>query len=353
MTPASAEWMPMGDARQDPTAYVTYGVADAASVRSIVRQHGNGVSLSIANTDVCRMKHALARERANVAVNLSNAAPQLDLVTVACLREIRPQALCVESWGNRRAALSPAMLELLSHLDGVEALAISHAGSAIAKTLGDRAASSDGAALRSLAFMSPTFDASDLAALAKRANLQSVALRGMERPIGATGPSGIASLATLTRLEHLDLSYGPVTDDDLLHFSRSTELRWLSLESTGVSDAGLAAFASSNELRYVNLDEAKITDASMPVIGQWKHVEGLAVGGRESKISDRAAPTLASLKELRWLDLSSTKLTDAALTALKELPALRRLLLPPTMTVAAIERWKRAHVTVDVVQSRP
>ncbi len=114
--------------------------------------------------------------------------------------------------------------------------------------------------------------------------------------------AGLASIAHLPALVHVDIAGTQVTSAGLRHLRRLRTLRELDLTHTLVDDAGLAHLAS-----LVNLE--------------WLKLEGTALTGTGLR-------RLAGLSSLRQLDLSGTKVTDGSLAGLP--PNLETLILSDT-----------------------
>ena len=240
------------------------------------------------------------------------------------------------------------MTALLSRLDDCEALGVEYAGDDIARLLGDRASSPDSRSLRSITLAQSQLSADGIRALTKRKKLRAIGLRAMSSPkaAGMAVGSGLSALADLPELERLDLSYGPVTDDDLAAFSSAKALRWLMLESTKVGNAGLAHFAGSPDLEHIDANLTNVGDAALEALAALRYVRVISLV--QTSVSDRGAAALARMKSLREIRLGATKVTDTGVEALLTLPELRRLSVPQTVSVAAIEKWKRTHPKVQI-----
>jgi Leucine-rich repeat (LRR) protein len=82
--------------------------------------------------------------------------------------------------------------------------------------------------------------------------------------------SGMAHLAVLTRLTHLDLSGTRVTDAGLAHLRELTRLVALDLDGTDITDAGLVHLRGLANLQQLDLSATKVTDAGID------HLKGLS-----------------------------------------------------------------------------
>jgi len=129
----------------------------------------------------------------------------------------------------------------------------------------------------------------------------------------------------------------PRASDDLLRavgpaLSKLPNLRILNLFGGEVSEAGLAALLTGDVLSEITLPQA--TD---PVASQLSRFRNLrkVVFDRRGSITDDGLAQLAQLTRLRRLDLGATRdgsplITDASARSLRQLTALRELILPQT-----------------------
>ena len=77
------------------------------------------------------------------------------------------------------------------------------------------------------------------------------------------------------QLVWLNLSYTPVTDDQMKALSRLRKLRVLYLNSTPISDAGLSEISTLDELRSLSVVDTKLTDASIQTFSKLKNLSNL------------------------------------------------------------------------------
>lgn len=307
----------------------------------MLREQGRA-AITISPGHLCAAKAAFLAHAGAFSLDLDHMSPLSD-DAVACVREIRPRALSF--YAPSAPELSPLLMALLTHLDGVEALGVDGASDAIAKLLGERAKEPDGARLVIVNLVHGRISADGFRSLARREGLRALGFRGVSA-LGAKGETGIAALADLPLLEQIDLSYGPVTDGDLAAFSRAKRLEVLSLESTAVGDDGVVALAQVKTLRRLQLDFTQMGDRALEALAALPSLTELAL--RRTSVTDRGARALVTMTSIEKLYLASTQVTEASLDGLATLPKLRLLDLPDTWSVAAVERFKRARPEVEV-----
>jgi Leucine-rich repeat (LRR) protein len=202
-----------------------------------------------------------------------------------------------------------------------------------------------------------------LRALAAHASLEFVNLshtlisdRGLEQlPAGVrrlvlnhTSVRGTA-LARFTRLEELELSGAPVTDQSIPEIAKLAELKRLGLSHTDFSSTGLEPLKSLTRLRVLDLTSNDIDDNGLASIARLTSLVELRLGyGRytdagldhlkplvnlemlelnRTRVTDKGLAALLGLTRLRALNLNYTQVTDAGLATLKQLPALQDLAL--------------------------
>lgn len=137
---------------------------------------------------------------------------------------------------------------------------------------------------------------------------------------------GLASIASLHQLQHLDLSRcSTITDVGLGSIAALHELHRLDLNSCKkITDAGLSGIAGLRQLLRLELRGClQMTDiASVASLQQLQHLD---VGW--SGIGDAALASIAALQRLRYVDLSYSTLTDVGLASVAALHQLQHLSL--------------------------
>ena len=147
------------------------------------------------------------------------------------------------------------------------------------------------------------------------------------------------SLAPLTKLRSLDLSYTPftdtgmqglagmkdlrrlllrdtmVTDEGLKHLAGLTQLEELDLSGTRVSDKGIEFMRKLTAMRKLNLLGARATDSSMDILGGMKRLQ--LVNLYRTQITNAGVARLQDLKELTDIDLRYSRVTSNGIEALR------------------------------------
>jgi hypothetical protein len=128
------------------------------------------------------------------------------------------------------------------------------------------------------------------------------------------------SLASLTKLESLDVSLTPFNDEGMKGLAGLQQLRRLHLRDTLVTDAGLQSLSGLTNLEELDLSGAKISDAGIAHLRKLTALRKLNLLG--ATISDESAATLAGMTQLRELILYRSRLTNAGLAKLGTLKEL-------------------------------
>jgi Leucine-rich repeat (LRR) protein len=134
----------------------------------------------------------------------------------------------------------------------------------------------------------------------------------------------LAALKGLSKLEILWLSGNKsITDDGLQELASLTKLNNVDLSYTGINGQGLRHLSGLSELIVLNLERTQCTDETTETVGQMTSLEYLYLSG--TKITDDGLKNLKSLNKIGTLWLQGLPITDAGLETLKELPNLRSL----------------------------
>lgn len=107
-----------------------------------------------------------------------------------------------------------------------------------------------------------------------------------------------------------------VTDTGMRHLASMSSLQHLDLTGTGITDAGLAVFRHLPDLRSLTLARTRVSAAGIGLLAQCRALEQVSLGA-STEIGDAAIRALAGARHLRHL---SVALTDAGLPLLHELP---------------------------------
>jgi hypothetical protein len=196
----------------------------------------------------------------------------------------------------------------------------------------------------------------------------------------------LALLAGLAELEYLQTNLAQVTDDGLKPLAKCRNLRYLKFFHPGPSfsgaglahladlpqlqsltvagspafnDDGMAAVARLKTLQEFRTWHASATNDGVKKLKELPNLKSLNLGQRLSYKppacpTDDTLATLAELKSLEVLQLSETRLTYAALQRLKQLPALKKLILEGVdLSNEDLERLKKELPAVSITWKAP
>jgi formylglycine-generating enzyme required for sulfatase activity/serine/threonine protein kinase len=175
--------------------------------------------------------------------------------------------------------------------------------------------------------------------------------------VGVTD-AGIAQLAGISCLKHLDLRDIRMTDKGIQHFADMKQLKTLALMGPQFTDSGVAHLAECSRLRTLQLRLPQMTNKGLEQLKSLtKGLACLSIGGSQVtndglevlteseqleqlgldalKISDDGLKHLERLKGLVVLNLSETPISDAGLIHLRELTNLSDLALIGTQVTEA------------------
>ncbi len=164
--------------------------------------------------------------------------------------------------------------------------------------------------------------------LARLTSLQGLVLRktGFEKT-SITG-IGLARLATLSQLQHLNLSATRINDEAIVPLTKLKQLRSLDLGLTGLGNAGLVHLAKLPRLESLvvmyqeGFGGTKVTADGLQHLAEHKTLSGLDLTG--TKISDADLPKFRAVANLKQLTISGTAITAAGAEKLaRQLPGCR------------------------------
>jgi internalin A len=155
----------------------------------------------------------------------------------------------------------------------------------------------------------------------------------------------LARIGSLSRLQHLDLSWTNGQKCDFAAINRLTQLRELNLSFTTITDP--QPIGTLDQLEKLSLFATPASDAWLFLFQGLTRLRLLRLG--ETRITDAGLAHLRGLTQLRELDLTDTRVTDAGLIHLEGLVNLARLYLHGTnVTDSGIQRLRRALPHCDV-----
>src|SRR5436190_6051527 len=147
---------------------------------------------------------------------------------------------------------------------------------------------------------------------------------------GAAAPEWIRTLGgkieqgAAGNIVAVNLSTSWVNDTEILELASLPKLERLDLSHTRISDEGLLHLRTSRQIRDLNLLYAEqITDLGLNAVKNWTHLKQLNVRG--TRISDPTLAIVGKLVELESLDIANTGITDAGLDNLAGLTKLKHL----------------------------
>jgi Leucine-rich repeat (LRR) protein len=139
--------------------------------------------------------------------------------------------------------------------------------------------------------------------------------------VDAHGQMTDAMMESLCQLSHITtLRLGgssALTDVGIARLARMPNLQHLDLSSTAITDAGVAALASLSQLRSLSLSWTRTTDAGIAALAALEHLEEVDLGG--SHCGDGAIRSLAGKSALSHF-ASGQRTTDNGLAWFREYP---------------------------------
>jgi len=157
----------------------------------------------------------------------------------------------------------------------------------------------------------------------------------------------LGQLERLVRLNSLNLTGMPITDQQLLYVGKVSSLASLVLNQAPIGDVGLAHLAPLQQLEVLHLRKTAVSDAGLPHLTALANLKVLDLS--ETQVTDQGLAELAKLKDLRWLLLDGTAVTDAGLEHLAALSRLGQLNLRYTrVSPEGIARLKEALPALQV-----
>jgi Leucine-rich repeat (LRR) protein len=189
--------------------------------------------------------------------------------------------------------------------------------------------------LRSLDLSNSELSTRAIERLKDLTGLRELKLSGFRTVTDATA----AGLASLDKLERLELQYGPnLSDEGLARLRGLKGLKYLLLNSNKITDGGLAVLKDLENLESLNLFTQTTSAAGLEHLKGVKKLKELSLTGY--RIPDAGLAPLKELTQLEDLTLSCQYVGDGGLECLKSLTNLRRLTLMTRMTNNGLSHLK-------------
>ncbi len=145
--------------------------------------------------------------------------------------------------------------------------------------------------------------------------------------------AGVAHLSNLTHLEYLDLWHTGVTDACLLYLKPMRSLKRLNIrveypdpKNPPFTIRGIAQLAEMQSLEHLDLPNFGMTDECLALVSKLQNLRYLWVGcNSNSVLSDAGLEHVAKLKRLEQLQISGTGITDKGMPLIASLTGLIKL----------------------------
>lgn len=141
-------------------------------------------------------------------------------------------------------------------------------------------------------------------------------------------PSGLNALASLRKLQSLDVSHTAIDSESMSLLKNWPELRRLDLTATRIDDAGLDHLASCPRLEYLAVGKTKVTNEGLAkVLPHCPYLKELHLESQADDAGTRAVSALKGFKFLRSVRCSADQLTPEGIDALRALPQFEEIQL--------------------------
>jgi hypothetical protein len=151
-------------------------------------------------------------------------------------------------------------------------------------------------------------------------------LRRLYLPSSLVGDDGVRQLgARAATLRALFLGHCEALSDGCCEaIATLRELVYLDLSATRITGEGLRQLASLRRLEHLDLGFLDLADADLDALTAWPQLTALSLV-YSRRVTDAAIDVVATLTGLEQLDLGGTGITRAAIDQLQQLPDLDRL----------------------------
>ncbi|HEU5022364.1 MAG TPA: hypothetical protein VFT60_10745, partial [Bryobacteraceae bacterium] len=129
------------------------------------------------------------------------------------------------------------------------------------------------------------------------------------------------NLSMFPKLQDLDLSFNPFTDEGMAGLAGLKDLRRLLLRDTLVTDEGLKYLKDLTNLEELDLSGTKITNKGIEYLRGLKSMRRLNLLGAQA--DDSAMEILSGMPQLEVLNLYRTKITNSGVAKLETLKQLK------------------------------
>jgi internalin A len=157
-------------------------------------------------------------------------------------------------------------------------------------------------------------------------------------------------LASLPKLEGLDLSHTRISDEGLLHIRPARQICDLNLlYAEQITDLGLNAIKAWTNLKRLNVRGTRISDPTLAIIGKLTQLESLDIAN--TGVTEAGLDALVPLTHLKHLAIGRSRFSDDALSVLRLLTTLESLDLSGPRGVARNQRAESGAISPALVQA--
>ncbi len=155
-------------------------------------------------------------------------------------------------------------------------------------------------------------------------------------------------LASLSKLERLDLSHTRISDEGLLHMRPARQIRDLNLlYAEQITDLGLNAIKGWTNLKRLNVRGTRISDPTLGIIGKLTQLESLDIAN--TGVTEAGLDALVPLTHLKHLAVGRSRFSDDALSVIRLLTTLESLDLSGPRGVARNQRAESGAIPPELV----
>lgn len=155
------------------------------------------------------------------------------------------------------------------------------------------------------------------------------------------GDDGLDTISKLKSVRVLHLDGTSITGKGLRHLAKMKELEDLDISrNPGIMD-GLDKLADLPVLEHLELDRDGLVDDDLKALLKFKHLRKISLNGNE--IGDRGMDTISQIKSIECLHLDNTKITEAGLRKLMNIKGLNDVFINGCshLESSAIQRFQK------------